>query len=110
VAVVAADMPFAAALLPDLVDELSSAPDDVDAIIPTDADGREQPLAAVYRTDALRSAAASLGGVENRSVRDLRSALRARLHPVESAVTLLDVDTPDDLAAARRSVPSTRES
>ena len=105
VAILAADMPFAGTLLPDLIRQLDHAADDIDAVIPVDQDGREQPLAAAYRADALARALATLGAPEGRSVRDLRAGLTALLRPIEAASTLLDVDTADDLAEARRSVP-----
>jgi molybdopterin-guanine dinucleotide biosynthesis protein A len=105
VAVVAADMPFAGGLLVQLIEQLATTDVSIDAVIPTDPDGREQPLAAAYRAAALARSLAALGAPEGRSVRDLRAGLTAVLAPVASNSLLLDVDTPDDLAVARRSVP-----
>ena len=109
VAILAADMPFAGSLLAGLIDELAAAPSDIDAVIPTDADGREQPLCAAYRTQALARQLQLLGEPAGRSVRDLRAGLTAALRPVPTVDQLLDVDTPDDLEAARRSVPFNRD-
>lgn len=98
----ATDMPFAAGLLADLIRKLAGRPD-LDAVAPVDASGRRQPLAAAYRTEPLRAAAAA---------RDLAgSPLRTLLADLVSAEVQLpdahrwqlrDLDTPADLAWAER--------
>jgi molybdopterin-guanine dinucleotide biosynthesis protein A len=105
VAVIAVDMPFAGAELAGLIEEFATSAA-VDAVIPLDADGRRQPLAGVYATPALRAAVEALETPIGASVRSLIAHLTIKDLPVPSPLTLLDVDTPADLAAARRSVRS----
>ncbi|WP_341974991.1 NTP transferase domain-containing protein [Microbacterium sp. LWO13-1.2] len=66
-------------------------PDDADAVIAVDADGREQWLAGRYRLNALRRAAAALPKVAGVSMRSLIAPLT--LHTVDDAGTALDLDT-----------------
>ncbi|WP_340385261.1 NTP transferase domain-containing protein [Streptomyces sp. SS7] len=69
----------------------------------TDADGRDQPLVAVYRTVALRSALAPLGaapgGLTGLPLRRLTAGLD--LTRVPDPVASFDCDTWDDIATAR---------
>ena len=109
VAILAADMPFAGSLLPSLVAELAASPETVDGVLPLDPQGREQPLSAAYRTAAIERALAQLGNPAGQSVRALRAGLSPTRHPVTGDEYLLDIDTPDDLDAARRSVPVIRD-
>lgn len=98
--VIGGDMPFAAPVVPALVNALSAAPG-LDAVLACDPDGRTQPLLAAYRTEALRAALPGKPG-------------GARLMPVVSALrigtvacdarTTLDVDTPESLEQARHIV------
>lgn len=77
VLVLACDVPFAADAVPDLLEAVASAPE-ADGVAVVDVDGRRQHLLAVYRRDALGAALARLradGGVRDRSVRSLVSAL-----------------------------------
>lgn len=66
--VVACDMPNIEGVIPPLLEAFERQPDS-DGIVPTDADGRRQPLAAAYRTASLVAAvrghemAGSLSGV-----------------------------------------------
>lgn len=104
VGLIATDMPFAGGLLTDLAHLLVIHPE-AEAIVPIDAEGRRQPLAATYRAEALRAAAAG---------RDLRGApLRSLLGglktidiavPPDAAWRLCDLDTPADLAWAQAQV------
>ncbi len=66
-----------------------------DGWIAVDDDGRRQPLLALYRSAALRSAVAALGTVEGASLRRLTGPLDLVEVPVPSALCA-DVDTPDD--------------
>lgn len=66
-------------------------PDDADAVIAVDADGREQWLAGRYRLNALRRAAAALPEVAGVSMRSLIAPLT--LYAVDDAGTALDLDT-----------------
>lgn len=75
-------------------------PADVDAVVPVDPGGFAQPLCAAYRTDALRRALAALQPLPGRPVRDLLPLLRVMEWSVPAA-ELADVDTEQDLVAAR---------
>ncbi len=93
VAVVAGDMPHAAAALPELVAALGE-PGVVDGAVAVDGDGHANPLLAVYRTDAVRA-------ILPRPARDvpakrLLSLSHATVRVRGSAAR--DVDTPADLA------------
>jgi molybdopterin-guanine dinucleotide biosynthesis protein A len=101
VVLLAADLPFAGPAVPHLVGLL--ARHDTDAVVPVDGSGRRQPLAAAYRTVALRAAVARLQPVDGRSMRDLLAVLAVR-DVATSALpphALLDVDTPAELILAR---------
>jgi molybdopterin-guanine dinucleotide biosynthesis protein A len=99
VGVIATDMPFVAPLISRLVDEL---PDEVDVIVPIDADGFRQPLCAVYRVDALRQALVQLGELQGQSMRNLFAKLRVYEQNVGDGGqnALMDIDTPSDLERA----------
>jgi molybdopterin-guanine dinucleotide biosynthesis protein A len=104
--VLAGDLPFTAGLAAALLGALGEH-SDADAVVPVDGAGRRQPLAAAYRTDALRTAVAALHPVAGRSMRACLE--RLRVHDVPAAQlpygSLVDVDTVDDLAAARAEPP-----
>lgn len=99
VVLLATDLPFLGSLPADLVQRLG----DGEALVAVDATGREQPLLAAYRTDALRRAVDDLGEVSGASMRRLLGGLRVdRYRPGAATVDpALDVDTPADLARAR---------
>ncbi|GJF28981.1 hypothetical protein KNE206_16810 [Kitasatospora sp. NE20-6] len=100
VLLLAADLPF---LDPATLRRLLAALDDdpqAQAAVLVDADGRDQPLTAAYRTDALRAALAALGTPAHRPLRRLTGGLRTVRVPDTGAVAL-DCDTWDDLALAR---------
>ncbi len=97
VAVVAGDMPHAAAALTGLADVLRTAPPEVAAAVATDREAVANPLLAVYRTEAVRGALP-----EDPRGTPARSLLA--LPHVEVAVPgvqALDVDTPADLDELR---------
>lgn len=98
VVVLAGDAPFAPAAVPGLLTQLRRDPA-ADVAVALGADGRPQPLLAVYRTPAL--AAATAADLTSRPARALMDHLAAVHVPVPE-VTTLDVDTPADLEAARR--------
>lgn len=126
VGVIAADMPFA---LPVVVEALSrliattsvgagsgrvtdlghamggddDAPNghEAGAVVPVDPEGYRQLLCAGYRTDALRAALDDLGPLAGLPVRALHAALDVVEWQVPAAA-LADVDTREQLAAARR--------
>ncbi|MFI1832301.1 NTP transferase domain-containing protein [Streptomyces olivaceoviridis] len=74
-----------------------------DGALLTDADGRDQPLVAAYRTPALRreltALAAAHGGLGGLPLRRLTGALR--LTRVPDPLASFDCDTWDDIATAR---------
>ncbi|GAB7061901.1 NTP transferase domain-containing protein [Streptomyces mexicanus] len=102
VVVLSADLPFLApATVRRLLDELRAGR--ADGVLLTDADGRDQPLVAAYRTRALRGALAALarehGALTGLPLRRLTAALD--LTRVPGHVASFDCDTWDDIAAAR---------
>ncbi|MEU8466478.1 NTP transferase domain-containing protein [Streptomyces sp. NPDC029006] len=100
--VLSADLPF---LQQATVQRLLTALRDTgaDGALLTDADGREQPLVAAYRTAALRreltALAATPDGLSGLPLRRLTGALR--LTRVPDAQASFDCDTWDDIAHAR---------
>ncbi|MFF3502227.1 NTP transferase domain-containing protein [Streptomyces sp. NPDC003247] len=102
VLVLSADLPF---LAPDTVRGLLAALDDhhAEGALLTDADGRDQPLVAAYRTSALRRELAALGerhnGLTGLPLRRLTAGLD--LTRVPDPVASFDCDTWDDIATAR---------
>lgn len=99
--IMAADLPFAVDLPPALIAILAQHPD-AHAAIPIDQAGNRQPLAAAYRTAALRHAAANHPVLTNQPVRTLTGDLRVVTVPAHHLPRhcLLDVDTPTDLRRA----------
>ncbi|MEU6373756.1 NTP transferase domain-containing protein [Streptomyces sp. NPDC046909] len=110
VVVLSADLPF---LAPDTVRQLLTAlrESDADGALLTDADGRDQPLVAAYRTAALHreltalakaasiSGSAAGDGLTGLPLRRLTGALH--LTRVPDPVASFDCDTWDDIATAR---------
>ncbi len=99
----AADLPF---LNAETVHSLWTAiaeSDESDGAVATDADGREQWLAAVYRRDALLARIADQGADKLRGLplRRLVKELRL-LRTAPAGQSVLDCDTWEDVAAARR--------
>jgi molybdopterin-guanine dinucleotide biosynthesis protein A len=101
VVVLAGDLPFSGALVPALLSRLAMST--ADAVVPVDATGRRQPLAAVYRTARLRDALAALEPVTGRALRDLLATLVVdEMSDVQLPPrTLLDIDTQAELRLAR---------
>ena len=100
VAVLACDLPF---MTSGTIDGLHAAAQDRDGATLVDADGRRQPLAAVYRLDTLRRALDALGDPHGTSMRALLAGLDLVELPDPGAESF-DVDDPADLAAARQRV------
>ncbi|MFI6352544.1 NTP transferase domain-containing protein [Streptomyces sp. NPDC050743] len=100
--VLSADLPF---LRPDTLQRLLTALGDTgaDGALLTDADGRDQPLVAAYRTAALRreltALAAGPDGLTGLPLRRLTGALS--LTRVPDPLASFDCDTWDDLVNAR---------
>jgi molybdopterin-guanine dinucleotide biosynthesis protein A len=95
VVVVAGDQPFAAEGVPALLAARTPA---ADGVIGVDPAGRDQPLLGLYRAAALRDRLH--GDLAGRSMHSLLDALNVVRVPL-TARSLLDVDDPDSLAAAR---------
>ena len=110
VLVLSADLPF---LSPGTVRAVTGALDGTspdgaafEGVVLTDAAGRDQPLAAVYRTEPLRRELALLatehGSVRNLPVRALTRELVLVRH--RDPVAAFDCDTWEDMAAARQRI------
>ena len=99
VGVLATDMPFAGAHMIHLLSAMTSQDD---AIMFIDSKGFRQPLAALYRREALENALSKIGNPHGASMRTLISGLN--IHEVhmspEIEKAMIDVDTPDDLVVA----------
>jgi molybdopterin-guanine dinucleotide biosynthesis protein A len=95
VAIFATDMPFAPKILEKLEQSLVD-----DAALPVDSEGFVQPLAALYKSNQLRSALCSLGALENRSLKELVAILKINQVPLVETELLLDIDTQADLFKA----------
>ena len=97
--VIATDMPFALSHMLHLYTAMTSHDD---AVMYVDSAGFRQPLAAVYRVDALEQALSKLGDVRGQSMRALISHLQVHEIPMSPEVekAMIDVDTPHDLVVA----------
>lgn len=102
----AGDMPFGRGLPGVLLDVLASRPA-ADGVVPIDAAGHAQPLAAAYRTAALREVLERLQPVAGRPMRHLLDELDIVSvgHEALPPRVLVDVDTRAELAAARAMNP-----
>lgn len=96
VAVVAGDMPEAPKVLGELVHPLTA--DDTLDVAVARAGGAVQPLLAVYRRASLAGVLAADSSL--RTARSLLTGLRHRLVEVPERLCY-DIDTPEDLSAAR---------
>jgi molybdopterin-guanine dinucleotide biosynthesis protein A len=96
VVVVGVDLPFVSR---DAIRRLADAARGRDGALVIDADGRDQMMLGVYRTDALRARSAELRRTSGASMKELIEGLD--LERVEDAVSALDCDTADDVLAAR---------
>jgi molybdopterin-guanine dinucleotide biosynthesis protein A len=98
VAVLAGDQPFGAAALPVLSAACDPPDGAADGAVAVDADGRDQPLLAVYRAGPLRRAIGTRP--HGARVRDVVARLHLTRAPVPPSAAL-DVDTDEDLERAR---------
>jgi molybdopterin-guanine dinucleotide biosynthesis protein A len=103
VVVFAADLPFVTReVVRGLLAELDPA---AEGVVLTDPGGRDQPLAAAYRTEALRRElaliAAEHGGVAGLPLRLLTAELVLRRLPDPTGTASFDCDTWEDLSTAR---------
>jgi molybdopterin-guanine dinucleotide biosynthesis protein A len=99
VGVLATDMPFAGAQMIHLLSAMTSHDD---AIMFVDSKGFKQPLAALYRREALENALSKIGNPHGASMRTLISGLN--IHEVQMSPeiekAMIDIDTPEDLVVA----------
>lgn len=100
--VYAVDMPFAASAIAQVITSAAQDPD-ADAWVPVDESGRRQWLCAVYRADALRSAASGREWTD-RAFHSLVASLTVVEVMVAESTSLMDVDTPADLERAREMI------
>ena len=104
--VIAGDLPSVARAIEILLHELGSSAVD-DGLVATDESGRRQPLLAVYRTESLRTAAASRTSFANLPVRQLIGSLVLREVTLPDELCW-DVDTPEDAARIGIILPPAR--
>lgn len=101
VLLLAADLPFLdGRTVRRLVTALAGAGQETAAVVLVDAAGRDQPLAAAYRTDPLRSALAALGDPAGLPLRRLTGGLPT-LRLADTDDVTYDCDTWEDLERAR---------
>jgi molybdopterin-guanine dinucleotide biosynthesis protein A len=99
VVLVGADTPFIGDALDALHVALTAGT--ADAAVLTDGEGRRHYLAAMWRTESLRSALTTLGEVSGQSMRSLYDLPQlVVLSIADTSDASFDVDTPDDLAVA----------
>lgn len=105
VLVFAADMPFLTRATADALREALRDAADADGVVLTDPSGRDQPLAAAYRTESLRRGLALVatehGTLAGLPLRLLAEELRLHRLPDPSGSDSFDCDTWDDVAVAR---------
>lgn len=117
VLVLAADLPFLTAdAVQALIAALDGAPDvadGLDGVVLTDAGGRDQPLAAAYRVEALRRELALLttehGSLAGLPLRLLTVELTLRRIADPTGEASFDCDTWEDVAVARARLDSASE-
>ncbi len=97
--VIATDMPFAVSHMVHLYSAMTSHDE---AVMYVDSKGFRQPLAAVYRVDALERALTQLTSIQGSSMREFIAPLNVReIHmSAEVEKAMIDVDTPHDLVVA----------
>ncbi|MSV38828.1 MAG: NTP transferase domain-containing protein [Actinobacteria bacterium] len=99
VALLATDMPFAVTKVINLINAMKSHDD---AVMYVDHNGFKQPLAAIYRVEAVEKALLLLGSVAGKSMRELISHLDIAEVEISKEISdsLRDIDTPADLDIA----------
>lgn len=102
VGVLAVDMPFAAHAVQSVMAACRQQLDDhrIEAWVPVDDGGRRQWLCAAYRRSALLRSSAELPAWDGVAFHRLVGRLTTTDVLVESSVSLLDIDTPEDLRRA----------
>lgn len=111
-AILACDLPFASG---DLFQKLASFRDEnSDAIVPLQADGRAQPLCALYRRDACLPIAEAMLDGDDWSLQKLLRRVETRFARFDEINDLpraeyffLNVNTPEDYAVAQAALAKT---
>ncbi len=99
VALLATDMPNAAAAIPQLLAHITP---ECDVVLALDSQGFRQPFCGVYRVSSVLGLLAKYDSVHGESMRNLLVDLRVvEVGLVQESVTLVDIDTPEDLVAAQ---------
>lgn len=106
IAVLACDLPF---VTTELISELKGhISDDLDAVVPVQSDGRQQPLCAFYRTEPALLAAHQMIKAGKLAMSKFVSMLNTRRIEFEEIAGLegsvnffLNVNTPDDYSDAK---------
>lgn len=100
VVLIATDMPFALSRTLHLLESMK--PHD-DAVMYVDEDGFRQPLAAVYRVEAVERALSLMGDAHGQSMQTMLSHLQIREIEMskEVAQAFSDIDTTEDLERAK---------
>jgi molybdopterin-guanine dinucleotide biosynthesis protein A len=105
-AVLACDLPFVSGALWTRI--ISFEREDFDAVVPVQADGKPQPLCALYRSDACLPVIGSLLGTNDWSLQGLLRTVRTRFIGFEDVCDLSgashffsNINTPEDYAAAK---------
>jgi molybdopterin-guanine dinucleotide biosynthesis protein A len=99
VAVLATDMPYSAALVPLLLENLFN---EVEAAVVVDSEGFQQPFSGVYRVSSLLKVLGTNEPLIGRSMRSVLVALKVKEVPINTDASrlLLDIDTREDLIKA----------
>jgi molybdopterin-guanine dinucleotide biosynthesis protein A len=97
----ATDMPFVGDLGTKLMKILDGISAEADAVVPSDKEGKLQPLCAAYRTEAVRKACTRIGDLTNGSMKRLLAELRYQSYDAQDNWALSDVDTITNLEVAR---------
>ena len=99
VAVLATDMPYSAALVPLLLENLFN---EVEAAVVVDSEGFQQPFSGVYRASSLLKVLGTNEPLIGRSMRSVLVALKVKEVPIntDGSRLLLDIDTREDLIKA----------
>ena len=98
----ATDIPFVGELGLKLLKILDDRSPEVDALIPSDKEGKLQPLCAAYRSESVRRACTRIGNLTNGSMKRLIAELHYESYDQQDAWALADVDTIQNLEDARR--------
>ena len=99
VALLATDMPNAASAIPQLLAHITP---ECDVVLAVDSQGFRQPFCGMYRVPSVFAALSRSSSVHGESMRNLLAGLGVvEIALAQEALTLIDIDTPEDLIAAQ---------